>query len=147
MNVHDIRDIADYVRYLQESDREVQVLFKELLIGVTNFFRDPEAFEALQEKVLPKLLAEKPDDYTVRVWVPGCASGEEAYSIGIVLHECMEQIGRHFQVQIFGTDIDEDAISVARVGLYPESILVDVGRERLRRYFTKEEDGQYRVKK
>ena len=147
MNVHQIDDIADYVRYLQESDREAGILFKELLIGVTNFFRDPEAFQILQTKALPKLLAEKPNDYAVRVWVPGCASGEEAYSVAIVLHECMQQIGRHFHVQIFGTDIDEDAIAIARAGLYPESILVDVGSERIKRYFTREEDGQYRVKK
>ncbi len=147
MNIHQIDDIADYVRYLQESDREVGILFKELLIGVTSFFRDAEAFETLQSKALPKLLADKPDDYSVRAWVPGCASGEEAYSVAIVLHECMEQIGRHFHIQIFGTDIDEDAIDVARSGLYPESIIVDVGPERLKRYFTEEEDGQYQVKK
>ena len=147
MNVHQIDDIADYVRYLQGSEREVGILFKELLIGVTNFFRDPEAFEALQKRTLPKLLADKPDDYAVRAWVPGCASGEEAYSVAILLHECMEQIGKHFHIQIFGTDIDEDAINVARAGVYPESIVVDVGPERLKRFFVKEEDGQYRVKK
>ena len=147
MNVHQIDDISDYVRYMQESDREAGILFKELLIGVTNFFRDPEAFEALQTKVMPKLLVGKPDDYSIRAWIPGCASGEEAYSVAIVLHECMEQIGRHFHIQIFGTDIDETAIDVARAGLYPESILADVGPERIKRYFIKEEDGQYRVKK
>ena len=147
MNVHQIDDIADYVRYLQEGEREAGILFKELLIGVTNFFRDPEAFEILRTQTLPKLLANKPDDYAVRVWVPGCASGEEAYSVAIALHECMEQTGRHFHVQIFATDIDEDAINVARAGVYPESIVVDVGPERIKRYFAKEEDGQYRVKK
>ena len=147
MNVHQIDDISEYGRYLRESDREAGILFKELLIGVTNFFRDPEAFASLKATTLPALLADKPDDYAVRVWVPGCASGEEAYSLAIVLHECMEQIGRHFHVQVFGTDIDEDAITVARAGLYPESIRADVGPERLERYFTKEEDGQYQVKK
>jgi two-component system CheB/CheR fusion protein len=147
MNVHQIDDIDDYVRYLQESDREAGILFKELLIGVTNFFRDPEAFEVLQTELLPKLLAEKPDDYAVRVWVPGCASGEEAYSVAIALHECMEQFGRHFHIQIFGTDLDEDAINVARSGIYPESIMADVGPERIKRYFVKEDDGQFRVKK
>jgi two-component system, chemotaxis family, CheB/CheR fusion protein len=147
MNVHQIDGISDYVRYLQESDREANILFKELLIGVTNFFRDPEAFHLLQTKALPRLLAGKPDDYAVRVWVPGCASGEEAYSLAIVLHECMEQLGRHFHVQVFGTDIDEDAINVARAGIYPESIVADVSQERIRRFFTKEEDGQYRVRK
>lgn len=147
MNVHQIDDISDYVRYLQESDREVGILFKELLIGVTNFFRDAEAFDTLETKALPKLLADRPDDYAVRVWVPGCASGEEAYSVAIVLHECMERIGRHFHIQVFGTDIDEDAINVARAGRYPESIVVDVGPQRIKRYFAKEGDGQYRVKK
>ena len=147
MSVHQIDDISDYVRYLQESDREAGILFKELLIGVTNFFRDPEEFETLRTKVLPKLLGDKPEDYTIRVWCPGCSSGEEAYSLAILLHECMERMGRHFHVQIFGTDIDADAIDVARAGLYPQSILTDVGAERMRRYFSKEDDGQYRVKK
>jgi len=147
MNAHQIDDISDYVRCLQESDHEAGILFKELLIGVTNFFRDPEAFQTLQTKTLPKLLAGKPDDCAVRVWVAGCASGEEAYSVAMVLHEYMEQIGRHFHVQVFGTDIDGDAIAVARAGLYPESIMVDVGSERIKRHFTQEGDGQYRVKR
>jgi len=147
MNVHQIDDIKDYARYLQESEREVDILFKELLIGVTNFFRDASAFEALRDEILPKLLADKPDDYTIRVWVAGCSSGEEAYSLAIILQECMMLMKRHFNVQIFGTDIDEDAINVARTGLYPGSILVDVSPERMKRYFTKEEDGQYRIKK
>jgi two-component system CheB/CheR fusion protein len=147
MNVHQIDDISDYVRYLQESEHEASILFKELLIGVTNFFRDPEAFGALKNKVLLETLRGKPDDYTLRVWVPGCSSGEEAYSIAILLHECMEELKRHFNVQIFATDIDEDAIDIARAGLYQGSIVADVGAERLKRHFTKEEDGQYRIKK
>jgi len=147
MNVHQIGDIAEYVRYLQKSDREAGILFRELLIGVTNFFRDPEAFEALRSATLPKLMNGKPDDYTVRVWVPGCASGEEAYSVAITLQETMAQTGRHFHVQVFGTDIDNEAIDIARAGIYPESIVADVGEERIRRYFSKEEDGRYRVKK
>jgi len=147
MNVHQIENINDYVRYLQESDREVNILFTELLIGVTNFFRDPEAFETLKTSAFPRLLAGKPDDYTVRVWVPGCATGEEAYSLAIVLQECMEQLGRRFHTQIFGTDIDEQAINTARAGLYPESIAVDVSPERLKRFFRKQEDGRYQIKK
>ncbi len=147
MNVHQIDDISDYVRYLQKSDRESDVLFKELLIGVTNFFRDPEAFQVLQTEILPAMLKGKPDDYGVRVWVPGCSSGEEAYSVAIVLQECMESIGRQSHLQLFGTDIDEVAVDGARAGLYPESILADVGPERIKRYFSKEEDGRYRVKK
>ena len=147
MNVHQIDDISDYVRYLRESDHEIDILFKELLIGVTNFFRDPRAFNALEKKAIPKLLASKPDGYTLRAWVPGCSSGEEAYSVAILLHECMETLKRHFSVQIFGTDLDSDAINWARAGLYPASIQPDVGVDRLKRYFLKEDDGQYRVKK
>ncbi|MFH1301786.1 MAG: chemotaxis protein CheB [Planctomycetota bacterium] len=147
MSVHQIDNISDYVRYLQESQQEADALFRELLIGVTNFFRDPEAFDILQTKILPQLLAGKPDDYTVRVWVPGCASGEEAFSVAIILHECLEKIGPHFQIQIFGTDIDMDAIAVARAGRYPASIITDVGPDRIQRYFTKEEDGHYQIRK
>ncbi|MFH1743897.1 MAG: chemotaxis protein CheB [bacterium] len=147
MNVHQIENISDYVRYLQESERELSILFKELLIGVTNFFRDPDAFESLKKKALPELLKKKPDDSNIRVWVPGCSSGEEAYSIAIILHETLEESRCHFNVQIFGTDIDEDAIDVARAGVYPASISTDVGQERLNRYFVKEDDGQYRIKK
>ena len=147
MNLHQIDSIADYVRYLRESDREVDILFKELLIGVTNFFRDPQAFETLKTRILPGMLAGKPLDHPFRVWVTGCATGEEAYSVALTLHEAMEEAGRHFHVQIFGTDIDEEAIDRARMGLYPGSILADVGPERMRRYFSKEEDGRYRVKR
>jgi two-component system CheB/CheR fusion protein len=147
MNVHQIDSLDDYARYLQESDREADILFKELLIGVTNFFRDPAAFQILQEEILPQLLAAKPEDSVVRVWVPGCATGEEAYSVAIALLECMERIGRHFHIQIFGTDIDEDAIAVARAGRYPKSILADVDPGRIKRYFNKEENGHYRINK
>ena len=146
MNVHQIDDMDDYAHYLQGSEREASVLFKELLIGVTSFFRDPEAFDLLRDHILPKQLKGKPDDYTVRVWVTGCSSGEEAYSIAIILHECMDRMKRHLNVQIFGTDIDDEAIDLARAGLYPASIQNDVSPERLRRWFTKEEDGQFRVK-
>jgi len=145
MNVHQINDIADYVRYLHDSKHEVDILFKELLIGVTRFFRDAAAFDALRDKFLHKLLEGKPNNYTVRVWVSGCSSGEEAYSLAIILQECMERIKRQFSVQIFGTDIDENAINFARAGLYPESISADVSPERLKRHFTKEDDGQYRI--
>ena len=146
MNINQIDDISDYVRYLQKSNHEANILFKELLIGVTSFFRERDAFEALRD-VLMKLLAGKPENYTIRVWVAGCATGEEAYSVAILLHECMEELQRSFHTQIFGTDIDEDAIDVARAGLYPESIMADVNAERMHRHFTKEGEGQYRVKK
>jgi len=147
MNVHQIDNIEGYVRHLQASDQESEILFKELLIGVTNFFRDPEAFDALAKKVIPGLFLEKPEDYTIRVWVPGCSSGEEAYSIAMLLHEHMEKEKCHVNVQIFGTDIDEDAIAQARAGVYPESIHADVSQTRLKRYFSKEEGGTFRIKK
>jgi two-component system CheB/CheR fusion protein len=146
MHLHHIEEIGDYVRYLQESDREANILFKELLIGVTNFFRDPEAFEALKN-ALSKLLESKPDNYTVRVWVAGCSSGEEAYSVAILLRECMDDIQHHFNIQIFGTDIDQQAVAVARVGVYPPSILADLGPERLKRHFIKADESQYRINK
>ncbi|WP_167631322.1 chemotaxis protein CheB [Mariprofundus ferrooxydans] len=146
MNVHQLDDIHDYVRYLQESDKEAEILFNELLIGVTNFFRDPDAFEALG-RALVEMLQHKPADYTVRVWVTGCSSGEEAYSVAILLIECMEQLKQHFSVQIFGTDIDDRAITTARAGLYPASILANLSEKRLRRYFIREDDGQYRIRK
>jgi two-component system, chemotaxis family, CheB/CheR fusion protein len=97
--------------------------------------------------MLPRLLSDKPDTYSIRVWVPGCGSGEEAYSVAIALHECMEELGRHFHAQVFGTDIDEHAVNVARAGLYPESIVADVGPKRIGRHFIKEDNGRYRVKK
>ncbi len=146
MHVQQIDHVDDYVRYLQESNTEVGVLFKELLIGVTSFFRDPVAFDLLKENFLPELLKVKPDDYQMRIWVPGCSSGEEAYSIAIALRECMESLGHRFTVQIFGTDLDPDAINTARIGKYPESIAADLTPERLQRFFVKE-DTRYQVKK
>ena len=146
MQVQQIDNIDDYVRYLQESDTETATLFRELLIGVTSFFRDPVPFELLRDRYLPELLKDKPDEYRIRIWVPGCSSGEEAYSIAIIVWECMEILGRSFEVQIFGTDLDENAINVARVGRYPDSIAVDVSEERLKRFFTKEES-YYQINK
>tara|TARA_R110002096_G_scaffold408075_1_gene606931 strand:+ start:24643 stop:27531 length:2889 start_codon:yes stop_codon:yes gene_type:complete len=145
MSILRISELSDYVAYLQKSDGEVDILFKDLLIGVTNFFRDKEAFAALRVAV-KAMLAAKDDDGAVRVWVAGCASGEEAYSLAILLHECMEEVNRGFHVQVFATDLDENAISVARAGLYPTSIEEHVSPERIERYFQKE-DGQYRVRK
>lgn len=147
MNVHQLDDISRYVRYLQESEREVHSLFRELLIGVTNFFRDPESFKALETKVLPKLVAGKPEGYQLRIWVPGCSSGEEAYSIAILITEYLQQHPHSIDVRIFGTDIDKEAIEVARNGRYPRSIVADLGEERLKRNFVKQDDGRYLAKK
>ncbi len=146
MYVHRLNSMDEYIRYLKESEREVFILFKELLIGVTNFFRDPEAFQVLKEKYLLPLLKSKPDDNPFRVWVPGCSSGEEAYSIAIIVKECLEKLGRQLDVQIFGTDLDEEAINIARSGTYLNSISIDVSQERLDKYFIKKEN-HYQIKK
>jgi two-component system, chemotaxis family, CheB/CheR fusion protein len=145
MHVHQIDTVKDYVLYLQKSAVELDILFKELLIGVTSFFRDAQAFEKLRVH-LRELLGEKPEGYTLRVWVAGCSSGEEAYSIAILLQEVMEELGRRLNVQIFGTDIDADAVNAARAGIFPASIAADVSEARLKRWFSREEN-HYRVKK
>jgi two-component system CheB/CheR fusion protein len=145
MALHKIAGIADYHRYLQENPPEVKALFKDLLITVTSFFRDPGAFEVLAAKVVPRILESKEDDANVRVWVPGCASGEEPLSLAILLAEAKDRLGKPFNVQIFGTDIDADAIERARAGKYPESIVADVSPERLQRFFIKVDDG-YKIK-
>lgn len=126
MSLHQFEDASRYVRYLQEQPDEVTILFKELLIGVTNFFRDTEAFEILKKKILPKMLSDKPENYELRVWTPGCATGEEVYSIAMVVREYMDQLKHNFKVQIFGTDINEDAVARARTGLYSGNIGLDV---------------------
>ena len=146
--VHQIASIDDYVKYLQQAPAEVEALFRDLLIGVTNFFRDPEAFAVLQETVIPQLFVGKPAGSAVRVWTVGCSTGEEAYSIAILLVERMEAIKAGFTVQLFATDIDSQAIATARAGLYPASIAADMSPERLARYFTLEADGSvYRIHK
>jgi two-component system, chemotaxis family, CheB/CheR fusion protein len=143
MAVHQIETVESYSHYLQHNPSEVDSLFRDLLIGVTSFFRDPEAFESLEEKVIPKLFADKAADSPIRVWSPGCATGEEAYSLAILLAEQQEKIKRNFKIQIFATDIDAQAIAQARTGLYPASISADVTPERLARYFSPEPDGAF----
>jgi two-component system CheB/CheR fusion protein len=148
MAVNQIESIDDYVRHLQRNPAEVGALFNGLLIGVTNFFRDPEAFQLLVDKVIPKIFADKHADDVVRVWTTGCSTGEEAYSLAILLVERMEALKQSFNVQIFATDIDCRAIATARAGRYPASIAADISPERLARFFTIEPDGSaYRVHK
>ncbi|MFA6033975.1 MAG: chemotaxis protein CheB, partial [Myxococcota bacterium] len=148
MAVHQIPTLGAYVRYLQQTPVEVEALFRDLLIGVTSFFRDPEAFKVLEEQVMPRLFAGKNADATIRVWSPGCATGEEAYSIAILLAERQEQMKKSFKVQVFATDIDSQAIATARAGLYPASIAADLSPERLARFFAVEQDGNaYRIHK
>ena len=148
MAVHQIERLNEYVRHLQQTPAEVEALFRDLLIGVTNFFRDPEAFAALKEQVIPRLCADKDAGAAIRVWVPGCSTGEEAYSIAILLQEQMELLKQSFKVQVFATDIDRQAIEQARTGVYPASIAADISPERLSRFFVQEPDGTaYRVNK
>jgi two-component system CheB/CheR fusion protein len=136
MNVSQLDSIPNYIRMLQENPAEIDNLFRELLIGVTNFFRDPESFEKLK-KVLLELVKSKPDDGLIRIWVPGCSTGEEAYSIAIILRECIDETKKNLNVQIFATDIDSSAIEKARNGSF-SGIESDVGIERLKRFFTSE---------
>jgi two-component system CheB/CheR fusion protein len=146
MAQHNLSDTEAYARYLKEHPAEVKSLFKELLINVTSFFRDAEAYIALKQDILPLLFEGKPEGYVFRAWVAGCASGEEAYSIAMLLRELMDETRQEFKVQLYATDLDDDAIAVARAGIYPPNIAQDVHPERLRRFFIKEETG-YRVKK
>lgn len=146
MQLHQIKNMADYVVFLEKNDQEVATLAKEFFIGVTNFFRDPEAYEILLQRILPEFLNQKPNDYTLRAWVAGCSTGEEAYSLAIVIQECLDNIKHPVNVQIFGTDINEAAIETARRGLYLPGIDADVSAERLKRFFSKEDDN-YRIKK
>lgn len=146
MTLHEIDSFPLYLRYLQEHPEELRLLFKELLISVTSFFRDPDAFESLKKNVLPKLLADKPENYLIRMWVPACATGEEVYSIAMILYEYMEEVNKTFKIQIFGTDINEDSINRARMGVYIDNIAMDVSPERLKKFFIKE-GNTYLIKK
>ena len=147
MNSHQIREFTHYVRFLQENPAEVEALFKELLIGVTKFFRDQEAYEALRAYLLPQL-RQKPANSVFRVWAPGCSTGEEAYSLAMCLLEGLSGVepGTYLKIQIFATDINAEGIDFARAGVYPESIEADVSPARLARFFSKV-DGSYQIKK
>lgn len=144
--IHQIDKISNYVRFLQKNPNEVKILFKELLIGVTSFFRDSAVWEMLKESVLPALINELPDGYMLRAWVTGCSTGEEAYSLAIIFKEAMGKIRNHkiLTLQIFATDLDSDAIEKARKGVFSKNITADVSPERLSRFFSVEDEG-YRV--
>ncbi|MDX1370084.1 chemotaxis protein CheB [Pseudomonas sp.] len=148
MAVHQLETIDSYVRYLNQAPSEVESLFRDLLIGVTNFFRDPAAFKVLEELVIPKLFANNPPGSAIRVWSTGCSTGEEAYSLAILLQEYRETLKQDHTVQVFATDIDSRAIATARAGIYPTSMTADITPERLKRFFTPEPDGSgYRIHK
>ena len=146
MQVRHLDSVAPYVAQLEQNPQEAELLFKDLLIGVTQFFRDPEAFDALAAQALPKLLEHKGAGAPIRVWVPGCASGEEAYSIAMLLCEHMTQRTIAPPVQIFATDIDDEAIAAARLGRYPASLVEQLSPERRERFFLRHGD-LYQVNK
>ena len=135
-----------YLAVLESDASEHGALLRDMLIGVTNFFRDRNAFEALEDKVLSELVRAKHPEEQIRVWVPACSTGEEAYSIAIALADRAALVGKPSKIQVFASDIDDRAIGTARGGLYPGSIIADVSPERLQQYFTKEED-RYRIRK
>ncbi|WP_282015217.1 chemotaxis protein CheB [Marinifilum flexuosum] len=141
--IHQLTKMHSYVRFLQENPKEIDLLFKELLIGVTGFFRDTTVWEKLKQSILPDLFDEMPDGRVMRAWIPGCSTGEEAYSLAILFKEAMARLKKpkNLTLQIFATDIDNDAIEKARKGLFTSNISNDVNPERLSRYFTLEGDG------
>ena len=147
MSVHKIDKIVFYVRLLQENPKEVDILFKELLIGVTNFFRDPAVWDKVKETVFPALIANQQEGGLLRAWVPGCSTGEEAYSLAIIFKEVLEGMNPHkgISLQIFATDLDNEAVETARRGWFPSNIVADVSPKRLSRFFTPSEEG-YRIK-
>jgi two-component system CheB/CheR fusion protein len=146
MVLNKITGIDQYLRFLQQNPPEVRSLYQDILIHVTRFFRDPETYQTLSSKVLPQIMGNRADDQPIRVWVPGCSTGEEAYSIAMTLLEYLGEQSPGVPVQIFATDVSENAVEHARAGIYPESIAVDVSAERLRRFFTRS-DGNFRVSK
>ena len=148
MAIHRIDRLADYVKYLEHTAEEVDALFNDLLIGVTQFFRDPAVFRQMEKSVIPKLLGSaRPPGEPIRVWVPGCSTGEEAYTIAILLLERLAALKKTHRIQIFATDISPAAIATARAGVYPAAIAKDLTPKRLAHYFTAEPGGKYRIHK
>jgi two-component system CheB/CheR fusion protein len=146
MVLHNIEGLAGYIKYLQHNPAEIKALSQDILIGVTSFFREPESFEELKARVFPTLIKNKPVNSPIRVWTPGCSTGEEAYSLAIVLLEFFGEYGVNYPIQIFATDLNGGAIEKARNGIYPESIKQEVSPERLHRFFIKA-DGSYQISK
>ncbi|HXA00622.1 MAG TPA: CheR family methyltransferase, partial [Cytophagaceae bacterium] len=145
MNQNNIRLLSDFIKLLKNNPSEIESLSKEFMISVTQFFRDPDAFLFLKEHVIPDIVASKEHDASIKIWVVGCASGEEAYSIAILIHEHLLEVKKSIEVKIFASDIDKEALAVASKGIYPETITRDISEERLSKYFYKEE-GKYKIK-
>ncbi|HKK66544.1 MAG TPA: CheR family methyltransferase, partial [Clostridia bacterium] len=140
IGINQLDSTEEYAAYLESSIKEVHVLYKDLLIGVTRFFRDKEAFDRLKETAVQDLLKEKHDSHQLRLWCMACSTGEEAYSLAILFYEKMQELNIEYDVKIFATDIDRDSIEYAGLGVYPESIVTDVNQERLQKFFTKKEN-------
>lgn len=147
MGLNHLDRLADYLALLRERPDELAQLGKDLLISVTSFFRDPEMFQLLETQVLPELLDGRDTNTPVRVWVPGCATGEEAYSIAMLLIERIAATGKSCPIQIFATDVDEAALEVARRGIYPEALVADLPRQQLERFFTRADAHHWQVSK
>src|SRR2546426_7361086 len=146
MTLHKIDKVKEYVHFLRRHPVEVEALYEDILIHVTSFFRDPDAFEVLKTEVFPTILKHRSPEEPIRIWVPGCSTGEETYSYGISLLEFLGDRKASIPIQLFGTDLSQLGIEKARAGTYPESIAADVSPERLRRFFVKVEGG-YRINK
>jgi two-component system, chemotaxis family, CheB/CheR fusion protein len=146
IGIAELKNLPEYARYLRNNRNEAEALLKDLLISVTNFFRDPESVEALGKQILPSIFDRKDEKDQVRVWVAGCATGEEAYSIAMLLMEAASESRNHPLIQVFASDLDTDAVAFAREGLYKDAEVADVSPERLRRFFTKERNG-YRIRR
>ncbi len=140
IGINQLDSTEEYAAYLESSMKEVHVLYKDLLIGVTRFFRDTEAFDRLKETAVHDLLKEKQDSQQLRLWCMACSTGEEAYSLAILFYEKMQELNIDYDVKIFATDIDRESIEYAGLGVYPESIVTDVNQERLQKFFTKKEN-------
>lgn len=138
------KTISNYLSYINKEPEEVTKLYNDLLISVTRFFRDPKAFKSLETEVIPKIFEEKGAKDPIRAWIVGCATGEEVYSLAIVLNEYASKLDYMPQIKLFGTDISDEALAIARKGVYPETISTDMSEERLQRYFHKE-NGNYRI--
>ncbi|PKM68637.1 MAG: chemotaxis protein CheR [Firmicutes bacterium HGW-Firmicutes-2] len=146
--VNQIENMADYIKFLQQTPAEIEVLLNDMLIGVTSFFRDKDAFEKLEKEIIPKLFEGKPENSTVRIWCAGCSTGEEAYSIAILLREHLEELKMRYNVQIFATDIDRQAIAIARSGIYSSSVIEELSSERIEKFFILEPgNSSYRISK
>ena len=146
MIVCQINELSDYADYITRNQEELDLLFRELLIGVTNFFRDREAFEKLESEVIPLLIRKKDRNDTLRIWIPACSTGEEAYSIAMILVEQMHKLKKNLKIQIFATDVDTNAVEKARTGKYPDNIVADIDQNRLGIYFI-QNNNSYEIRK